>query len=90
MTVEIKVSPEFLSMGILSFREIEVFLLRIKGLTNQQVAEQLYLEPSTVERLVNNIQHKFDAKYQGGLLRILWGLLENNWLEITCNGRRNN
>lgn len=46
----------------LSIRELEVLKLIYSGLTNQQIAEQLSVAPSTVKTHINNIYGKLGVK----------------------------
>jgi DNA-binding NarL/FixJ family response regulator len=45
----------------LSPRELEVLSLVATGMTNQQIADELYLAVKTVERHVGNILMKLDV-----------------------------
>lgn len=44
--------------GILTSREVEVLLLLVQGLSNREIAKQLYLSPRTVERHLENLYRK--------------------------------
>ena len=46
----------------LSGREVEVLQLVARGLRNKEIAEELSLSPHTVERHLENIYGKMDAK----------------------------
>lgn len=48
----------------LSQRELEVLALIAKGLTNQEIANQLYIGVSTVKKHINRIFHKLDATHR--------------------------
>jgi DNA-binding NarL/FixJ family response regulator len=42
----------------LTSREVEVLGLVAEGLTNEEVAQRLYLSPRTIQRHLNSIYHK--------------------------------
>jgi LuxR family maltose regulon positive regulatory protein len=46
----------------LTNREIEILLILPKGLSNQKIAERLFISPETVKRHLYNIYQKFDVK----------------------------
>jgi LuxR family maltose regulon positive regulatory protein len=46
----------------LTNREIEILLILPKGLSNQEIAEMLFISPETVKRHLYNIYQKFDVK----------------------------
>ena len=46
----------------LTNREIEILLILSKGLSNQEIAERLFISPETVKRHLYNIYQKFDVK----------------------------
>jgi LuxR family maltose regulon positive regulatory protein len=46
----------------LTNREIEILLILPKGLSNQEIAERLFISPETVKRHLYNIYQKFDVK----------------------------
>ena len=52
------VSPTPEHPGGLSAREVEVLGLVAEGLTNAQVAKELFLSPRTIQRHLNSIYHK--------------------------------
>ncbi len=46
----------------LTSREVEVLRLVAEGLTNPQVAKELFLSPRTVQRHLNSIYHKLGVR----------------------------
>jgi LuxR family maltose regulon positive regulatory protein len=46
----------------LTNREIEILLILSKRLSNQEIAESLFISPETVKRHLSNIYQKFDIK----------------------------
>jgi ATP/maltotriose-dependent transcriptional regulator MalT len=48
----------------LSPRELEVLVLIAEGLTNQELADQLYIGISTVKKHINHIFSKLDVKHR--------------------------
>jgi len=46
----------------LTNREIEILLILPKGLSNQEIAERLFISPETVKKHLYNIYQKFDVK----------------------------
>jgi len=46
----------------LTNREIEILLILAKRLSNQEIAERLFISPETVKRHLYNIYQKFDVK----------------------------
>ena len=48
--------------GILSRREAEVAMLICQGLSNKQIAEQLFISEKTIKTHVSNILSKLDIK----------------------------
>ena len=48
--------------GILSKREAEVAMLICQGLSNKQIAEQLFVSEKTIKTHVSNILSKLDIK----------------------------
>jgi non-specific serine/threonine protein kinase len=59
-TPEETVDPPAYPAG-LSAREVEVLKLVARGLTNAQVAEELFISPNTVNRHLNSVYRKTDA-----------------------------
>ena len=54
----------------LSQREKEVLQLVVEGLTNQQIAEKVFLSPETIKSYRKNLLLKLDAKNTAVLVRI--------------------
>jgi LuxR family maltose regulon positive regulatory protein len=46
----------------LTNREIQILLILPKGLSNQEIAERLFISPETVKRHLYNIYQKYDVK----------------------------
>ena len=65
--------------GELSERELEVLRLIALGMTNQEVAAQIYVSVRTVETHRSHIQQKLDVRNRAELVRLAreWGLLED-------------
>jgi DNA-binding NarL/FixJ family response regulator len=53
----------------LSTREVDVLRLVAQGLTNQQVAERLYLSPRTVEQHLRSIYNKLGVSTRAAATR---------------------
>ena len=53
----------------LTGREVEVLRLVAKGLTNAQVAQELYLSPRTVNAHLNSIYHKLGVSSRSAATR---------------------
>ena len=60
----------------LSQREVEVLDLVAQGLTNQEIAENLFLSIPTVETHRRNIFHKLDCRNIAGLVKYA---MERGW-----------
>jgi LuxR family maltose regulon positive regulatory protein len=60
--VDVLSAPSQLLIEPLSAREIEVLKLIETGLSNQDIAEKLYLSVATVKRHISNIYAKLDVK----------------------------
>ena len=65
------------ALRLLTERETEVLVLVARGLSNQQIAEQLYISPHTAKTHVNRTMHKVHCHdraqlvilaYESGLL----------------------
>lgn len=71
-------APEAEGYPSLSDREREVFFLLAKGLTNQQIADQLVISPSTVQTHRSRIMQKLGLQVRADLVRyaIRHGLIE--------------
>jgi len=46
----------------LTSREIQILVVLAQGLSNQAIAEKLFISPETVKRHLYNIYQKFDVK----------------------------
>ena len=53
----------------LTRRELEILSLVVRGLTNQQIADQLYISPRTVDTHRTNIMQKLDIHDVANLVR---------------------
>ena len=53
----------------LSAREVEVLTLVAQGLTNAQIAQQLFISPNTVNRHLNSIYRKLDVNSRAAATR---------------------
>jgi len=76
------VSPspnEAKTIGLLSEREIEVLKLAAKGISNKDIAEQLFLSPRTVQSHLGNIFNKLGVASRTEA--ILYGL-RRGWLAL--------
>lgn len=56
----------------LSLREIEILQLIVKGLTNKEIAEKIFLSVRTIDSHRANIQDKLSAKNTADLVRIYY------------------
>jgi predicted ATPase/DNA-binding CsgD family transcriptional regulator len=65
---EPSVSPEALPAG-LSAREVDVLKLVAQGLTNAQIAQQLFISPNTVNRHLNSVYRKLDVSSRAAAAR---------------------
>ncbi len=74
----VREAPEAEGYASLSDREREVFFLLAKGLTNQQIADQLVISPSTVQTHRSRIMQKLGLQVRADLVRyaIRHGLIE--------------
>jgi DNA-binding NarL/FixJ family response regulator len=72
-------SPQ--ALGTLTPREREVVVLAAKGLSNEEIAERLYVSPSTAKTHATRAMTKLDARdraqlvvfaYENGLVRPGW------------------
>src|ERR671910_1954322 len=73
--------------GVLSERETEVLVLAARGLSNSQIAGELYLSDATVKRHLANIFQKVGVRSRNGMLR---KAMEEEWIgieEITGDGK---
>ena len=55
--------------GGLTSREVEVLGLVASGLTNAQVAKELFLSPRTIQRHLNSIYHKIGVSSRAAATR---------------------
>jgi ATP/maltotriose-dependent transcriptional regulator MalT len=60
----VRTTPNHLLSDPLSARELEVLALIAEGLTNQQIADQLYVGISTVKKHINHIYSKLDVTHR--------------------------
>lgn len=58
------------ALHALSRREYEIFDLLVRGSTNQEIAEGLFISPKTVETHRARIMHKLDVHNIGELVRL--------------------
>jgi DNA-binding NarL/FixJ family response regulator len=68
------------SMGKLSERETEVLVLAARGLSNERIAEYLYLAPSTVKRHLANIYLKIGVGSRSEAVRMA---LMEQWIGLS-------
>jgi DNA-binding NarL/FixJ family response regulator len=72
-TPEIVIAPELNVQKLLTYgfseREVEILLLLEKSLTNQEIADSLFLSLSTIKTHVSNILSKLDVKNRGQAVR---------------------
>jgi DNA-binding NarL/FixJ family response regulator len=70
-------SPEAEVIGQLSQRELEVLKLMVEGLSNPEIAAQLYLSPNTVKTHVRGIMNKLavDDRVQAAVVALRAGLV---------------
>jgi len=61
-------SPQTYPAG-LSAREVEVLKLVAQGLTNPQIAQQLFISPNTVNRHLNSVYRKLDVTSRAAAAR---------------------
>ncbi len=62
-------APRAHPAGLLSPREVEVLELVAKGLTNAQVAQELFISARTVNRHLNSIYHKLNVHSRAAATR---------------------
>lgn len=58
------------AVPVLTRREKEVLILIAEGLTNNEVAEKLFISPATVDTHRKNLLTKFDAKNTASLVKM--------------------
>jgi DNA-binding NarL/FixJ family response regulator len=68
------------SMGTLSERETEVLVLAARGLSNERIARQLHLAPSTVKRHLANIYLKIGVRSRSEAVRMA---LMEQWIGLS-------
>ena len=66
-------------VGVLSERETEVLVLVARGLSNEQIAEELHLAPSTVKRHLANVYERVGVRSRSEAVRT--ALIEQ-WIGI--------
>lgn len=74
----IMVTEADLAGSPLSPRETEVLSLIAKDLSNQEIADELTLEISTIKHHVHNILHKLEARHRWDAVRVANG---QGWLD---------
>ena len=62
-------SPDRPVKNILTTRETEILQLVAEGMTNQEIAEKLFISPSTVDTHRKNIMSKLDIHSVAGLVK---------------------
>ena len=55
-------SEDFMSKGILTNREREVFILLITNLTTREIADELKISEKTVRNHISNVMQKLGVK----------------------------
>ena len=63
-------NSELTKIPIITRREKEVILLISKGLTNNEIAEKLFISTTTVDTHRKNLLIKFEAKNTAALVRM--------------------
>jgi DNA-binding NarL/FixJ family response regulator len=58
------------NVPVITRREKEILLLIAEGMTNNGIAQKLFISPSTVDTHRKNLLSKFDAKNTASLIRI--------------------
>jgi DNA-binding NarL/FixJ family response regulator len=66
--------------GALSERETEVLVLVARGLSNEQIAEELHLAPSTVKRHLANVYEKVGVRSRSEAVRMA---LMEQWIGLS-------
>ena len=71
-------SDKAAAMGQLSEREMDVLKLMVEGLSNPQIAAELYLSPNTIKTHVRGIMNKLavDDRVQAAVTALRSGILE--------------
>jgi non-specific serine/threonine protein kinase len=69
-TSQPSVSPKPEHPAGLSPREVEVLMLVVEGLTNAQIAKELFLSPRTVDTHLTSIYHKLEVSSRAAATRI--------------------
>ena len=70
-------------VGALSERETEVLVLAARGLSNDQIAEELYIAPATVKRHLANVYEKVGVSSRSEAVRMALMEQRINLSEIT-------
>jgi DNA-binding NarL/FixJ family response regulator len=65
--------------GALSEREIEILVLAARGHSNERIAEELHLAPSTVKRHLANVYQKIGVRSRSEAVRMA---LMEQWIGI--------
>ena len=58
--------------GSLTSREVEVLRLVAEGMTNAQIAQELFLSPRTVNRHLNSVYHKLGVSSRSAASKVMW------------------
>ncbi len=65
------VPPEFIEHYNISVRERDIILLLLKGLSNREIGEKLFISPRTVDTHIYNIYRKCSVKNKLELVRLV-------------------
>ena len=67
-------------VGALSERETEVLVLVARGLSNEQIAQELYIAPATISRHLANIYQKIGVRSRSEAVRTA---LMEQWIGLS-------
>jgi len=62
--------PDNIAVPVITSREKEVLKLVAEGMTNNEIAQQLFISPTTVETHRKSLLNKFAAKNTASLIRM--------------------